>query len=186
MKTMVKTCVAQYPKEFKKREQGWKKGEIASGLIGLFDAPGGGKFGFIDKTTNKVGDVETVESFGSGNQWTEESAILAINALSANWVCFINGDNLEAHNRDITKPSPAGDIIVSNETGLLAVSGIDVKNASVTTFLDDPESSLCNLILQSEKNAAANGKYLILKKRFHGHFEGPEWYTEYTCTNRVA
>jgi len=186
VKSIEKTCIVQKTKEFKVKDPPWKKKEIATGLIELFEAPGGGKYGFEDKTTAKIGDVETVRAFGNGNQWTLTSAVEAINGLSARWQCVLDGNYLKAYNRNITEPSINGDIKVSKDTGLLAVSGITVTNADVTTFLDDPNPDLCNLLLQSEKNKEANGKYLILRKRFQGHFEGPEWYTIYNCSNRVG
>lgn len=172
-----------YP--FTKLNQGtpYKIGDLASELIGNFTAPNGKKYQFSDRTKKKVGE-QKVASFGSGAQYSLSNAIIAINQLSKDWVVIVNENQLIAIDASENE-APDEQTVVSADTGLLSVTGIDAKNATITTFLNEEDPLLSKLVLKSELNKQANGNYLILKKQFKGHYHGNEWYTTYFCSGRV-
>ena len=102
----------------------------------------------------------------------------------ADWYLFAREGIVYAYPKDIAMDVP-GTIKVDNEHGLVGVSGINGINADVTTFLQDQHPDLCKMKLTSITNPGANGTYRIMRKRFHGHFRGDEWYTTYHCCAKV-
>lgn len=95
-----------------------------------------------------------------------------------------NGRLIEVLDVPAAKVCP-GEVNVDPDHGLLSVSGIDCVSGCVTTFIsgrDDDE--LCHLVLTSELNPQANGRYYIYKKQYVGHYLGPEWYIKYFCSGK--
>lgn len=79
------------------------------------------------------------------------------------------------------------DVLVDKDHGLLSVTGIDVVNGCVTTFLDGTApDELTHLRLKSELNPQANGRYYIVKKQYVGQFMGQEWYSRYFCSAKES
>lgn len=92
---------------------------------------------------------------------------------------------LEVLDKDKKKSLKEPSVNVDKDNGLLSVTGIDVVNGCVTTFLDGRHGDeLSRLKLTSELNQQANGTYYIIKKQYIGHFMGQEWYTRYFCSAR--
>ena len=78
-----------------------------------------------------------------------------------------------------------GTVQVDSDHGLLSVSGIDCVSGCVTTFIDGRGADeLCHLVLRSELNPQADGRYYIYKKQYVGHYLGQEWYTKYYCSGK--
>lgn len=161
----------------------YKIGQLAEELISNFKDPDGRTIHFVDLSSG-VGN-QTVEKFGSGGEYTLNSAIVAINEMSKDWVVVLRENQLFAYDASRDK-SPPGMTEVSGDTGLLSVSGIDCNNAKITTFLDEQDPKHSKLKLTSKLNPQANGTYQIIEKRFWGHFHGNEWYTQYSCTNKQS
>ena len=89
-----------------------------------------------------------------------------------------------AYDKDPAKAWSKRPIIVDKDNGLLSVSGISVTNATVSTFITENAADLMYLNLISEINPHANGTYIITKIGHIGHYEGNEWYTQYTCSGK--
>lgn len=78
-----------------------------------------------------------------------------------------------------------GSVSVDPDHGLLSVSGIDCVSGCVTTFIDGRgDDELCHLVLSSDLNPQADGRYYIYKKQYVGHYLGQEWYTKYYCSGK--
>lgn len=90
-----------------------------------------------------------------------------------------------AYDKDPQK-AVKGNIFVDDNHGLLSVSGVSVTNATVTQFLTKNQNDLTYLQLDSKLNPQGNDKYIIIQIKHFGHYEGAEWYTQYTCTGRPA
>lgn len=165
----------------------YKIGKLAEELIGNFEDSNGNKIGFVDLTTGKknVGS-QTIASFGSGNGYNIKSAVIAINDMSKDWTVVLRGNSLYAYPNEISfesgKDSSADLTVVDNP---LSVTGINVKNATITVFLSEGCLHHGRLKLVSKLNPQANGTYRVTNKRFIGHYQGNEWYTQYTCTDRI-
>lgn len=112
-----------------------------------------------------------------------DDAINSVQKLDPKWTCVMIDGIVYAYPKE-TSANPRASTVINKGSGLLSVTGINVTNATITTFLDEQDPGLDGLNLTSEMNPHANGLYTVTSRRFTGHFTGNQWYTEYTCTNR--
>ena len=150
---------------------------VASALFSKF-----GK-GFSDLTEEQIGQKVKVKAFGPA-VYEFPDAIKAVTQL-AKWKCQCVGSTVYAYDL-LDSRSKLNPIIVTNETGLVSVTGITVKEATVSQFITPVNPVSDKLQLTSKLNPHANGRYKINKKNFRGHYYGPEWYTTYSCADRVS
>lgn len=151
-------------------------------------------FLLMDKTEDQL--LSTNELTGSvefKGKYTIGTAIAKMSECLCDKVYFIlrtdteetNVRHVEALDKNLAKACPGEPAIVDSAHGLLSVTGIDVVQGTVTTFLDDSiPDELCHLQLKSELNPQANGIYYITRKQYVGHYMGNEWYVKYTCSGK--
>jgi hypothetical protein len=150
-------------------------------------------FAVVDKTQDLIvdnsqdligpidfgGDVSLAEAIQILNQNLSDEVMVILRSRNIDKTRVI--ECLDKNKRKAAR----GEVRVDKDNGLLTVTGIDVVNGCVTTFLDGRwEDELSHLILQSELNKQANGRYYIIKKQYVGHFMGQEWYVRYSCSAR--
>lgn len=148
---------------------------------------------FRDKTTDNLCDKEktcSVKLFGKN---LRDALVEMSKSLSDKVVFTLLRDSSEgegvgvicAYDKDPQKAAK-GTILVDEDHGLLSVSGVSVTDATVTQFLTKNQNDLTYLQLVSKLNPQGNDKYIIMQIKHFGHFEGNEWYTQYTCTGRPS
>lgn len=152
-------------------------------------------FEVVDKTQDLIVDNSQVLigpiDFGDGVTLAEAIQILNQN-LSDEVLVILRSRNIDNTRiiecLDKNKQKAArGEVMVDKDNGLLTVTGIDAVNGCITTFLDGRyQDELSHLVLQSELNKQANGRYYIIKKQYVGHFMGQEWYVRYFCSARES
>lgn len=169
---------------------------MATSMMKKFSVAEGVKFSVQDCTQDKILDKQHEDEIKVRADFGEEdidlkTAIQKLNAVSKD-IQFIlkksrsEGDTrvLEAIDKAVNKAYKAN-IRVDKNTGLLSVTGIDAINGCITTFIDGAvDDHFSHLVLSSEMNPQANGTYYITRRQFIGHFNGPEWYARYYCSDR--
>ena len=167
-------------------------------LMNMFSTVEGVPISVVDRTKDSLLDKQDNENQVIKLSFTSEGvtlrqAITQLNRNASKDIFFIlrssgNGKsmNLEAVDRS---PYKAYDktIVVDKNHGLLSVSGLDAINGSITTFLDGSvDDNFSHLKLTSELNPQANGTYYITERHHIGHYQGAEWYTQYTCSAKKS
>jgi hypothetical protein len=147
----------------------------------------------VDKTEEKILESKKkVHVSLKGEDWCLRTMIMHLtNNLSDEAMfilrtyCASNRERIvEVHSKKM-EGGIGEPIMVDADHGLLSVSGLTATGGTVTTFLDGRcDNQLSHIILKSELNPQANGKYLITEKHNVGHYAGKEWYTKYTCEAR--
>lgn len=77
-------------------------------------------------------------------------------------------------------------IDVSIDTGLIGVTGVDVKGAKIKTRLRDDVDIYGWINLKSALIPSASGTYCAIRKNIVGHLRGNDWYTEFETVRRDA
>lgn len=167
---------------------------ICEEMLSKFSEIEGVKFRLIDQTEKQILKSEKSKkiSYGGTETLTLARWVSIMNQQASDEIQFILNTEYSTGERILTavdKKDFLGfnrEIPVDKDHGLLTVTGIDCVNGCITTFIDkvSDKSGPAHLVLKSELNPQANGKYLILRKQHVGHYEGQEWYTRYTCSDR--
>jgi hypothetical protein len=74
---------------------------------------------------------------------------------------------------------------VSTETGLLAVNGIDINGAKITTRLRSDIQTLDWINLKSVLIPSSSGSYFVIETEAEGHLRGEKWQSTYKCLRQV-
>lgn len=152
-------------------------------------------FKVVDKTQDSIVDSSTETKdcplLGKGDLTLGEAVQILSSDLSDTVSFTLRSSRidrtrqLECLDKDKKKVAPGKIVKVDKDHGLLSVTGIDAVNGCITTFLDGRiDDELSHMVLTSELNQQANGKYYIIKKQYVGHFMGQEWYSRYFCSAR--
>lgn len=163
-------------------------------VLKSFEMAEGVKFKLLDKTQAGFMDDQTpIKTSFKGESWGLKDALTHLSEKFSDKVLFImrtyhseNGErHIEAHSKN--QEGSIGPLVtVDANNGLLSVSGITAVNATVTTFLDGRwDDQLSYMQLKSKLNPQSNGRYIIVEKEHTGHFNGKEWYTKYSCSERI-
>lgn len=161
-------------------------------VAGQFSKAEGKSIKVVDKTHDKLLDKEKNKKINFGKDTTLKDAVAKLNSDASEKVCFVLRTTkedkgiraIEAHDKGGAQAYNKT-VEVDKDNGLLSVTGIDAVNGCITTFLDGrKQDELCYLKLTSRLNQMANGKYIIIKKQYVGHFMGQEWYVRYFCSAR--
>jgi len=133
---------------------------------------------FRERTTSNYSSKQIMEMESVPRTLSE--MISAVSKM-ANWTLQLRGKTVTAYELD-PKKIPSGSFTISKDRGLLAVSGIAVNNATVTTYLQPDNVYLQRCKIVSEMNPQVNNfDYQILSRSYSGHYRGREWFTTYQC-----
>lgn len=156
----------------------------------------GVQFKVVDKTRDKLLDSKVKRGISlKGNSYTLRGIIAKLSEELSPEVMFImrtyaasgNERIIEVHAKSDKEGSTGPDIHIDKDNGLLSVTGIDAVQGTITAFLDGRcDDQLSHMVLKSQLNPEANGKYLIVRKQYVGHYRGKEWYVRYSCKDRVV
>lgn len=142
----------------------------------------GDTFSFVG--TNK--DVLEKKSYFPGRLLDERCAIRTLNTLG-DWSLVKEGNVVYGYNASpsgVDCNTSLGNPTINEDAGLLGVSGISNFGCTVTTFLSAKVKGLSRMTLQSSVNKQANGNYLVISKRYRGHYMGNEWHTVLECVGK--
>ena len=151
-------------------------------------------FSLYDNTEDQIlEDEDEMVTFNSNGVITLHDCLQKLSKELSNEVQFVlrtlSSDDtrvIEVFDKKDKKVAD-GDVQVDKNHGLLSVSGIDCVSGCVTTFIDGRcDDELCHLVLESELNPEANGRYYIKKKQYVGHYLGNEWYVKYFCSAKES
>lgn len=141
------------------------------------------QYEFVDQTYGEKCSTNRIANF-MGGQTTLQDAVGKLSQQISKFArLMIRGLYVEAY--DISADDKDNDIInIDGDHGLLSVSGITNKLATVTTFIQNRPTALKYFNLVSKLNPHANGIYYIPMIEYKGHFAGPEWYVTYYGNNK--
>ena len=164
-------------------------------ILEKFHEVEGVEFKLIDKTEDQLVEKENkagtnIEiNFGAKEKVSLSDVINKFNMASST-MCFTLRKNRKSNVREVEAhdkkdKATSGNIYVDKDHGLLSVTGIDAVNGCITTFIDGQfADELSHMVLTSQLNPHANGRYYITRKQYVGHYQGPEWYVRYYCSAR--
>lgn len=166
--------------------------QVVETVLARFVKEEGMEFRLEDATEDQIIDEEKDRSVQFTDAVSLSGALSVLNEKLDDKVWFLlkTRDNEKirtvlALDKDADKVTPADDVQIDGDNGLLSVTGIDAINGCITTFIDGTVAEeLTHLVLRSALNPQANGRYYIVRKEFVGHFMGQEWYTRYFCSAR--
>lgn len=96
-----------------------------------------------------------------------------------------NAGMLVCRDRNGERGKPENAFLISNNTGLLSTTNIDIVGARITTRLRT-DIGLCDWIyLESELIPSASGHYFAIEKELEGHFRGELWVSRYRVLRKV-
>ena len=169
---------------------------ICEEMLAKFGKVEGVEFRIIDQTENQILKTEKSKkiSYGGIETLSLSRWVSIMNSQASDEIRFLLNTEYSSNERILTaidKKDFLGNnrkIPVDKDHGLLTVTGIDCVNGCITTFIDkvSDKSGPAKLVLKSELNPETNGEYLILRKQHFGHYEGQEWYTRYTCSDKKS
>ena len=166
--------------------------DLLTTIFGKFAEKENVQIKLLDKTQEKLLDKqEPVKLSLHGDAYVLKRMIVYLSGELSDKIWFAmrtyaSDDGIriiEAYDKDLSK-GVGTPVPLDLDHGLLSVSGLSVKNATVTTFIDARcDNQISHAILKSQLAPQANGRYLVTQKEYVGHFAGKEWYVRYFCTD---
>lgn len=96
-----------------------------------------------------------------------------------------NAGILVCNDRHGERGDPKREVLISNNTGLIATSSIDIVGARITTRLRTDIGMNDWIRLESTLIPSASGSYFVIEKELEGHFRGELWVSRYRVLRKV-
>lgn len=159
--------------------------DAANQIVKAINESEGTKLTFEDATEDNICKQLKVPELDKITGSTKDVIAKMNEAIKGDVMFSLHDQHIFAYDKSDEKSPKEAPLVLSKDTGLLSVDGINPVNGCVTTFLKKPTRKIARVTVKSELNPHASGTYVLIRVEHVGHFNGREWYTKFHCSGRV-